>query len=107
MGNKLELTWYGKEEPLKIEPRLLIENVKLSYGCDNDGITDNMLIHGDNLLALRALEKEYMGKIKCIYIDPPYNTGAKDWKYNNDYVDGNDSYRHSKWLSMMQKRNGF
>ena len=57
MGNKLELTWYGKEEPLKIEPRLLIENVKLSYGCDNDGITDNMLIHGDNLLALRDWKK--------------------------------------------------
>ena len=97
MGNKLELTWYGKEEPLKIEPRLLIENVKLSYGCDNDGITDNMLIHGDNLLALRALEKEYTGKIKCIYIDPPYNTGSAFEHYD-------DNMEHSKWLSLIRPR---
>ena len=54
--------------------------------------------------ALQLLEYLYAGKVDCIYIDPSYNTGAKDWKYNNDYVDGNDSYRHSKWLSMMQKR---
>lgn len=54
--------------------------------------------------ALHLLEKTHKGKVDCIYIDPPYNTGAKDWKYNNDYVDSNDVYRHSKWLSMMQKR---
>lgn len=62
------------------------------------------LIEADNYHALQLLCYLYAGKVDCIYIDPPYNTGAKDWKYNNDYVDGNDSYRHSKWLSMMQKR---
>lgn len=62
------------------------------------------LIEADNYHALQLLEYLYAGKVDCIYIDPPYNTGAKDWKYNNDYVDGSDIYRHSKWLSMMQKR---
>lgn len=62
------------------------------------------LIEADNYHALQLLEYLYAGKVDCIYIDPPYNTGAKDWKYNNDYVDGNDQYRHSKWLSMMEKR---
>lgn len=62
------------------------------------------LIEADNYHALQLLEYLYAGKVDCIYIDPPYNTGAKDWKYNNDYVDGADAYRHSKWLSMMQKR---
>ena len=73
MANKLELTWFGKDEPMHIEPRLLIENVELSNtAADSD--TENILIHGDNLLALRALESKYAGQIKCIYIDPPYNT---------------------------------
>ena len=62
------------------------------------------LIEADNYHALQLLEYLYAGKVDCIYIDPPYNTGAKDWKYNNDYVDGTDTYRHSKWLSMMEKR---
>ena len=62
------------------------------------------LIEADNYHALQLLEYLYAGKVDCIYIDPPYNTGARDWKYNNDYVDGNDTYRHSKWLSMMEKR---
>ena len=62
------------------------------------------LIEADNYHALQLLEYLYAGKVDCIYIDPPYNTGAKDWKYNNDYVDSSDSYRHSKWLSMMEKR---
>lgn len=62
------------------------------------------LIEADNYHALQLLEYMYSGKVDCIYIDPPYNTGARDWKYNNDYVDGADVYRHSKWLSMMQKR---
>lgn len=62
------------------------------------------LIEADNYHALQLLEYLYAGQVDCIYIDPPYNTGAKDWKYNNDYVDGNDSYRHSKWLSFMKKR---
>ena len=64
----------------------------------------HVLIEADNYHALQLLEYLYAGKVDCIYIDPPYNTGAKDWKYNNDYVDGADAYRHSKWLSMMQKR---
>lgn len=62
------------------------------------------IIEADNYHALQLLEYLYEGKVDCIYIDPPYNTGARDWKYNNDYVDSNDAYRHSKWLSMMKKR---
>ena len=62
------------------------------------------LIEADNYHALQLLEYLYAGKVDCIYIDPPYNTGARDWKYNNDYVDGSDTYRHSKWLSMIEKR---
>ena len=62
------------------------------------------LIEADNYHALQLLEYLYAGQVDCIYIDPPYNTGAKDWKYNNDYVDSSDAYRHSKWLSMMEKR---
>lgn len=68
------------------------------------GVPHHILIEADNYHALQLLEYIYPKKIDCIYIDPPYNTGAKDWKYNNNYVDSNDSYRHSKWLSMMQKR---
>lgn len=64
----------------------------------------HILIEADNYHALQLLEYCYSGKVDCIYIDPPYNTGAKDWKYNNDFVDGNDTWRHSKWLSMMKKR---
>lgn len=62
------------------------------------------LIEADNYHALQLLDYLYAGKVDCIYIDPPYNSGARDWKYNNDYVDGNDSWRHSKWLAMMQRR---
>jgi adenine-specific DNA-methyltransferase len=62
------------------------------------------LIEADNYHALQLLEYLYAGQVDCIYIDPPYNTGAKDWKYNNNYVDVNDSWRHSKWLAMMKKR---
>lgn len=62
------------------------------------------LIEADNYHALQLLEYLYAGKVDCIYIDPPYNTGARDWKYNNDYVDTNDVYRHSKWLSFIEKR---
>lgn len=100
--NKLELTWFGKENNSSIEPRLLIEKQSLSYSSKNDtivdnGTYDNMLIHGDNLLALRALEKDYSGKIKCIYIDPPYNTGAAFEHYD-------DNLEHSIWLSLMRDR---
>ncbi len=62
------------------------------------------LIEADNYHALQLLEYLYAGQVDCIYIDPPYNTGARDWKYNNDYVDGNDSWRHSKWLAFMERR---
>lgn len=62
------------------------------------------LIEADNYHALQLLEYLYTGQVDCIYIDPPYNTGARDWKYNNDYVDSNDSWRHSKWLAMMNRR---
>ncbi|MBR0279223.1 MAG: site-specific DNA-methyltransferase [Synergistaceae bacterium] len=64
----------------------------------------HVLIEAENYHALQLLEYICAGKVDCIYIDPPYNTGARDWKYNNDYVDGNDAYRHSKWLSFMSKR---
>ncbi len=72
--------------------------------CKNEKLPWSFIIEGDNLQALYLLEKTHRGKVDCIYIDPPYNTGARDWKYNNDYVDGNDDYRHSKWLSMMKSR---
>lgn len=91
---KLELTWVGKYEEEKLEPRILIEDKSKSYG---DPDTENMLIHGDNLLALKALEQEYSGKIKCIYIDPPYNTG-------NAFEHYDDGIEHSIWLSMIKAR---
>lgn len=72
--------------------------------CKDESKPWNFIIQGDNLQALYLLEKTHRGKVDCIYIDPPYNTGARDWKYNNDYVDGNDVYRHSKWLSMIKNR---
>lgn len=96
MANKLELTWIGKNDEVKIEPRLLIENKELS-NCKNDENTENMIIHGDNLLALKALEGKYAGKIKCIYIDPPYNTGSAFEHYD-------DNLEHSIWLELMYKR---
>ncbi len=96
MANKLELTWYGKDEPIKVEPRLLIENTSLS-NTDLDPDTENMIIHGDNLLALKALESKYSGQVKCIYIDPPYNTGEAF-----EYYD--DNLEHSIWLKLMYAR---
>lgn len=96
MANKLELTWYGKKNEPKIEPRLLIENKELS-NTNNDPDTENMLIHGDNLLALKALESKYANKVKCIYIDPPYNIAAM-----NEYYD--DLLEHSEWLNRMRPR---
>lgn len=124
---KLELTWIGKGEEPKLEPRILIENPEYSYWYGknspdhrSDGLTDSadgnklsaesvssskisdsdngdMLIHGDNLLALKALEQVYAGKIKCIYIDPPYNTG-------NAFEHYDDGVEHSIWLSLMKPR---
>lgn len=91
---KLELTWIGKGNEPKLEPRILIEDSSKSFG---DGKTENMLIHGDNLLALRALEQNFTEKIKCIYIDPPYNTGSAFEHYD-------DGIEHSLWLSLMRDR---
>ncbi len=91
---KLELTWIGKGEEPKLEPRILIEDSEKSYGDKN---TENMLIHGDNLLALKALEQDFAGKIKCIYIDPPYNTG-------NAFEHYDDGVEHSIWLSLIKPR---
>ena len=92
---KLELTWIGKDDGrANIEPRILIEDPKYSYGDTESG---NMLIHGDNLLALKALEQDYSGQVKCIYIDPPYNTQKAFEHYD-------DSVEHSIWLSLMYQR---
>lgn len=92
---KLELTWIGKDKTIKVEPRILIHDPSKDYGDKN---TDNMLIYGDNLLALKALEQEYAGKVKCIYIDPPYNIGVA----NNQVYD--DNKEHSEWLNLMYNR---
>ena len=91
---RLELTWIGKGEPPKVEPRILLHDKSMDYGDPDSG---NMLIHGDNLLALKALEQQYAGKVKCIYIDPPYNTGAAF-----EYYD--DNLEHSTWLNLMMPR---
>ena len=91
---KLELTWVGKHDEQIIEPRILIEDPSRSYG---DPDSENMLIHGDNLIALQALVNKFAGKIKCIYIDPPYNTG-------NAFEHYDDNVEHSLWLNMMYQR---
>ena len=98
---KLELTWIDKDVRPRLEPRILIEDFELSYHAahrvtDND-VFDNRLIFGDNLLALKALEQEFAGKIKCIFIDPPYNTGSAFTHYD-------DGVEHSLWLSLMRDR---
>lgn len=100
---KLELTWPGKDERFNPEPRILLEDTGKSYSKEptEEGPVqptfDNMLIHGDNLLALKALEQDYTGKVKCIYIDPPYNTG-------NAFEHYDDGLEHSIWLSLMRDR---
>lgn len=91
---KLELTWIGKDKQPVLEPRILIEDPEKSYGDKN---AENMLIFGDNLLALKALEQDFTGKVKCVFIDPPYNTGSA---FTN-YVDG---VEHSIWLSLIRDR---
>ena len=94
MVSKLELTWVDKYKKEKIEPRILVEDKEKNYGDQN---TKNMLIHGDNLLALKALEKNFTGKINCICIDPPYNTGSAFEHYD-------DNIEHSIWLNLMNER---
>ena len=98
---KLELTWIGKNEPKKLEPRILLEDSSKSYHANqkvtDSDLFDNKLIFGDNLLALKALEQEYTGQVKCIFIDPPYNTGSAFEHYD-------DGLEHSVWLSLMSER---
>jgi adenine-specific DNA-methyltransferase len=98
---RLELTWIGKDERPRLEPRILLEDSDKSYHAkvrvtDHD-IFDNILIHGDNLLALKALEQEFTGKVKCVFIDPPYNTGSAFEHYD-------DGIEHSIWLSLIRDR---
>jgi len=98
---KLELTWIGKENRPRLEPRILVEDPEKSYHApyrvgEND-LFDNKLIFGDNLLALKALEQEYAGKVKCVFIDPPYNTGSAFEHYD-------DGVEHSIWLSLIRER---
>ena len=93
-SGKLELTWVGKYDEKVVEPRILVEDKSKSYG---DPSSENMLIHGDNLIALQALQQDFAGKVKCIYIDPPYNTGYAFTQYD-------DSVEHSIWLSLMRSR---
>ena len=119
---KLELTWIGKDKRPRLEPRILLEEPEFSY--QNDGpedlmtgetadlfaenagdnsaeaakpFNDNLLIHGDNLLALKALEQRYAGKVKCVFIDPPYNTGSAFAHYD-------DGVEHSMWLTLIRDR---
>src|ERR1035437_2803429 len=98
---KLELTWIGKENRPKLEPRILLEDPTKSRHAEHrvteNDLFDNKLIFGDNLLALKALEQEFTGKIRCICIDPPYNTGSAFEHYD-------DGIEHSLWLSMMRDR---
>lgn len=104
---KLELTWIGKDKRPRLEPRIFLEDKNLSYQAPSTATSgesdvsrafnDNLLIHGDNLLALKALEQQYAGKVKCIFIDPPYNTGSAFTHYD-------DGLEHSMWLTMMRDR---
>jgi adenine-specific DNA-methyltransferase len=98
---KLELTWIGKENRPKLEPRILLEEPAKSYHAKHrvteTDFFDNRLIFGDNLLALKALEQELAGKVKCVFIDPPYNTGSAFTHYD-------DGVEHSIWLSLMRDR---
>lgn len=98
---KLELTWIGKENRPKLEPRILVEDPEKSYHAlhrvEENDLFDNKLIFGDNLLALKALEQEYAGKVKCVFIDPPYNTGSAFEHYD-------DGLEHSLWLSLIRER---
>src|SRR5208283_3888100 len=98
---KLELTWIGKDSRPRLEPRILLEDVSKSRHAkrrvSQDDLFDNRLIFGDNLLALKALEQEFTGKIKCIFIDPPYNTGSAFEHYD-------DGIEHLLWLSLMRDR---
>lgn len=100
-SNRLELVWIGKENRPRLEPRILLEDPEKSHHAQHrvaqNDVFDNRLIFGDNLLALKALEQEFTGRIKCVYIDPPYNTG-------NAFAQYDDSLEHSTWLSLIRPR---
>ena len=100
-NQKLELTWIGKDQRPRLEPRILLEDPKRSYHAKQrvtgNDLFDNRLIKGDNLLALKALEAEFAGKVKCVFIDPPYNTGSAFTHYD-------DGLEHSIWLGLMRDR---
>ena len=104
---KYGLVWEDKPEDVveqcKKELPVLEEVKDKEISTDPDKPV-NLLIEGDNYHALSVLNYTHKGKVDVIYIDPPYNTGARDWKYNNDYVDNNDHWRHSKWILMMNHR---
>ena len=106
-GKKFGLVWEDKPEKVveisKMELPVL-EEVKERAVQQKDLATANLILEGDNYHSLSALNYTHSGKIDFIYIDPPYNTGARDWRYNNDYVDDTDAFRHSKWLSFMAHR---
>lgn len=98
---RLELTWIGKDERPRLEPRILLDDADKSYHAkvrvSDDDIFENLLIHGDNLLALKALEQEFSGRVKCVYIDPPFNTQQALPNYE-------DGVEHSIWLTLMRDR---
>ena len=107
---KYGLVWEDSNEDayeeLKTKLPILreVENRRILNDTDSDRYPNHVIIEAENLQALVALSYTHAGKIDAIFVDPPYNTGARDWKYNNDYVDSTDGYRHSKWLSMMKHR---
>lgn len=104
---KLGLIWEDEDEEIEIEYKKhipILRNIENLNVLTDDKEVNHSLIESDNLFALQSLQTIYRNKIDLIYIDPPYNTGASDWMYNNDYIDKNNDFRHSKWLSMMSRR---
>ena len=106
-NKKLGLIWEDEDEEIEIEYKKhlpIFRNNENFNVLTDDNEVNHVLIESDNLFALQSLQTIYRNKIDLIYIDPPYNTGASDWMYNNDYIDKNNDFRHSKWLSMMSRR---
>jgi adenine-specific DNA-methyltransferase len=105
--NNLGLVFEDKSEDVVEQSKTkvpVLKEVKKNRLNLDEAYPNNLMIEGDNYLALSVLNYTHKKNIDLIYIDPPYNTGAKNWKYNNDYVDKDDEYRHSKWLSFMRHR---
>ena len=106
---KYGLVWEEKPEKFDEDSKNTLPILKEKGGKFKDVVSDpsddfNILIEGDNYHSLSVLNYTHRGKIDVIYIDPPYNTGSTEWKYNNNYVDKDDTFKHSKWLSFMKKR---